>query len=602
NAANTGASTININSLGSVSIKKSAGANLEIGDIVVNTVYELVYWAGSFRLISGSGGGLSAIDGLSVLGNPNNTTGLPSAITASANDTVLRLVSDAITFGKLTVGMAPNNLWTYAKIQQVSANRLLGNPTGSTANVQEIGLTSDLTFSGGNIGISYSFAAQFWRLANGGTLTGNNTIDGSFNIAFNNSAIGIGVPLTSIPTDTRLYIRGFGVGTNFSILTVDPSNNWRFWARNNGSFGTIKTPNQEEFYVDTTTTRVVLRFLSSASLHTFGFTQSGALRIYLSGQFQVSNLFLTNSPTGETAPGIGRGSGNLTGSGIFYLQGFLSNRNNESGIYAYLYQFSPPSSGSFQEIFRIGSRPGDADAPAVISSSSNNSFNFWSLHVIPQFNLTGTGAKIIYGIDYDPDIVALNNATHIGLRITQGVVLIGGTTVSSTGTRVDIRGTGTGTNNTLRLADSGNNPTFRWQDNGRMFIEVTPQDATNTHQFLFRDSSTGEVTKLGFGSDFNVSSGNLIGNFWRLSNGGTLTGANTIIGSTSNTLTLRFDALGTTITDGAGIWLRNQTNAANNAQQISPVLTLEGQGWRTDSGGASEPVRFAQYVLPVQGC
>lgn len=45
-------------------------------------------------------------------------------------------------------GIADNSI-TYGKIQQVSALKLLGNPTGSTANVSEIPLGSGLSFVGG---------------------------------------------------------------------------------------------------------------------------------------------------------------------------------------------------------------------------------------------------------------------------------------------------------------------------------------------------------------------------------------------------------------------------------------------------------------------
>jgi hypothetical protein len=47
--------------------------------------------------------------------------------------------------GALTIGA---NKVTYAKMQQASASTLLGNPTGSTANVEEITLGSGLSFSG----------------------------------------------------------------------------------------------------------------------------------------------------------------------------------------------------------------------------------------------------------------------------------------------------------------------------------------------------------------------------------------------------------------------------------------------------------------------
>ena len=46
------------------------------------------------------------------------------------------------------------NAVNYAEIQQVAANRLLGNPTGSTANVAEIPLATGLFFSGGNLNVA----------------------------------------------------------------------------------------------------------------------------------------------------------------------------------------------------------------------------------------------------------------------------------------------------------------------------------------------------------------------------------------------------------------------------------------------------------------
>ena len=47
-----------------------------------------------------------------------------------------------------------NNAVTYAKIQQASAHTLIGNPTGSTANVEEITLGNDLSFTGTTLQVS----------------------------------------------------------------------------------------------------------------------------------------------------------------------------------------------------------------------------------------------------------------------------------------------------------------------------------------------------------------------------------------------------------------------------------------------------------------
>jgi len=90
------------------------------------------------------------------------------------------------------------------------------------------------------------------------------------------------------------------------------------------------------------------------------------------------------------------------------------------------------------------------------------------------------------------------------------------------------------------------------------------------------------------------------GSAWLLASGGTLTGANTVTGTTTNIFKMVFTNLGTTQTDGAGIYLQNQQAAANNAQQISPAITFEGSGWGI-TGGAPQVVKLIQDILPVQG-
>lgn len=47
-----------------------------------------------------------------------------------------------------------DNSVTYAKIQQASAETLLGNPTGVLGDVQEIPLGTNLSFSGGVLNAS----------------------------------------------------------------------------------------------------------------------------------------------------------------------------------------------------------------------------------------------------------------------------------------------------------------------------------------------------------------------------------------------------------------------------------------------------------------
>ncbi len=80
---------------------------------------------------------------VSVVGRAANSGGDPADIAASANDTVLRRTGDALSFGGLTVGMAANDLWTYAKLQNVSAtDRLLGRSSSGAGDIEEIACTA----------------------------------------------------------------------------------------------------------------------------------------------------------------------------------------------------------------------------------------------------------------------------------------------------------------------------------------------------------------------------------------------------------------------------------------------------------------------------
>lgn len=72
---------------------------------------------------------------------------------SSAGGTITSLIGDVTTSGgtgavATTIG---SNVVSYAKMQQVTASKILGNPTGSTVNVSEIGVASGVKFSGTNL-------------------------------------------------------------------------------------------------------------------------------------------------------------------------------------------------------------------------------------------------------------------------------------------------------------------------------------------------------------------------------------------------------------------------------------------------------------------
>lgn len=119
-------------------------------------------------------------------------------------------------------------------------------------------------------------------------------------------------------------------------------------------------------------------------------------------------------------------------------------------------------------------------------------------------------------------------------------------------------------------------------------------------------NSSGYLTRLAAGTNGHVLT--LAGGIpswaapasgWALTGTTTLTGASTIAGSTTNTLQFDFGSLGTTYSNV--FMLNNPTAAAAGAQQISPALTLRGNGWKTNATAASQTVDFIQDVTPVQG-
>lgn len=73
-----------------------------------------------------------------VIGRSAGTTGDVADITATTNDTLLRRVSDALSWGTLTIGMFGANLVTFAKLQQISTARFLGRTTASTGDIEEL--------------------------------------------------------------------------------------------------------------------------------------------------------------------------------------------------------------------------------------------------------------------------------------------------------------------------------------------------------------------------------------------------------------------------------------------------------------------------------
>jgi hypothetical protein len=186
----------------------------------------------------------------------------------------------------------------------------------------------------------------------------------------------------------------------------------------------------------------------------------------------------------------------------------------------------------------------------------------------------GIGASVLWGkVDLTTAITGVtplaNGGTNASLLASNGGIFY------STGSAGAIL-LGTATANKMLLSGSSAAPTWS--------TSTIPSSAGTSGNILTSD-----------GTNWLSSAAT----FWNRGGSTTLSSANTITGTSTNTITFSFASLGTTITDGAGIYLNNTTAAALGAQQISPVITLEGRVWET-GGNTSQIVKWQVYDLPVQ--
>ncbi|KKW44640.1 MAG: hypothetical protein UY90_C0005G0008, partial [Candidatus Peregrinibacteria bacterium GW2011_GWA2_54_9] len=71
--------------------------------------------------------------------------------------------------------------------------------------------------------------------------------------------------------------------------------------------------------------------------------------------------------------------------------------------------------------------------------------------------------------------------------------------------------------------------------------------------------------------------------------------------SPSSMLDMTMAGVGASVEDTEALSLVNTTSAAAGAQQYSPAVRWQGQGWKTDATAASQSVEFKAYVRPIQG-
>ncbi|MGH2416317.1 MAG: hypothetical protein ACRDEA_22020, partial [Microcystaceae cyanobacterium] len=109
---------------------------------------------------------LRTSSGMSVVGRGENSTGNVADITAANDNEVLRRSGTSIAFGTVATGGLENASVTYAKIQDVATDRLLGRDTASSGVVEELTAGGGIEFTGTGIQTS-AFTGDVTKSAGG---------------------------------------------------------------------------------------------------------------------------------------------------------------------------------------------------------------------------------------------------------------------------------------------------------------------------------------------------------------------------------------------------------------------------------------------------
>jgi len=185
----------------------------------------------------------------------------------------------------------------------------------------------------------------------------------------------------------------------------------------------------------------------------------------------------------------------------------------------------------------------------------------------------------------------LSNQTDLAAALALKASLSGATFTGAVNGTAFLTINSTFPTRTLQIA---NGSSVEWNDtSGTGFSVAVRPDAPSANRVVNFNPNGNLVSTADTGS---VSSAMLAGSITPSK----ITGTAAILGA--NTFTalqqVSLSSLGTT--PSGALTLQNTTAAALGAQQVSPFLSLIGNGWN-NSSNASHPIEFAWHVLPVQG-
>lgn len=361
-----------------------------------------------------------------------------------------------------------------------------------------------------------SGSGNYWNVTGSSTITTPTIVGNPF---FEGNVL-IGNTGNTITASTKLDFRGIGTTTGIGLRYADSSNVSRVTWTDSGVF---------TFTPSGSTGRMTINFngTDDSIQHIVGSTTNGFAHI-LNGTTSANLLrgYANGLTRWEfTATGAGGRSAIFdmsNGIGGWLIRNVSSDVNFTNIIVIGTSSVSNsvnPGSTTHRQLFSTGVAYTHSSAAGDVSfihqsgnwtSNLAGTYQISSIRLNPILNLgTNTTSNVsVVGIDWNPTLTTVDDATYIGLRVSSGQVVFG-TTGVITNNRLAVRGIGTTTGLTVLIEDSAGTDRFGFEDSGKMYHYTVPTTGATGHEILLRDNSTGEITKLGIGTNLSVGSGNL---------------------------------------------------------------------------------------------
>lgn len=144
NTANTGACTLNVNTLGAKTIKKNYNSDLADNDILANQLVAVIYDGTNFQLLSPINASLVTLTGTQTLTNKTLTSPVINVGSDAHGDIYFRNTSGVL------ARLAPGTSGKYLKTQGAAADPMWDTPAAALSSTV-IQITRDLTAANGDV-------------------------------------------------------------------------------------------------------------------------------------------------------------------------------------------------------------------------------------------------------------------------------------------------------------------------------------------------------------------------------------------------------------------------------------------------------------------